>query len=136
MRFGLAQAYPFLNYYADLPIYDKFFAGGTDTIRGYNERTVGPLNGGNALFVNNLELKHTLVGPLRGVIFLDAGDSWADYISINGDLQWGAGVGVRLTIPGTVMAIRLDYGWPIITDLPASSAPPGGVLHFNLGDIF
>jgi outer membrane protein insertion porin family len=136
VRFGLAQSYPFLGYYADLPIYDKFFAGGTDTIRGYNERTVGPLNGGNALFVNNLELKHALIGPLRGVIFLDAGDSWADYISINGDLQWGAGLGLRLTIPGTVMAIRLDYGWPIITDLPASSAPPGGVLHFNLGDIF
>jgi outer membrane protein insertion porin family len=136
VRFGLAQGYPFLGYYADLPIYDKFFAGGTDTIRGYNERTVGPLNGGNALFVNNLELKHALVGPLRGVLFLDAGDCWNDYISINDDLQWGAGVGLRLTIPGTVMAIRLDYGWPIITDLPSSSAPRGGVLHFNLGDIF
>ncbi|HVM33393.1 MAG TPA: outer membrane protein assembly factor BamA [bacterium] len=136
VRFGVAQAYPFLNYYADLPIYDKFFAGGTDTIRGYNERTVGPLNGGNALFVNNLELKHALVGPLRGVLFLDGGNCWSDYISINNDLQWGAGLGLRLTIPGTVMAIRLDYGWPIITDLPISSAPRGGVLHFNLGDIF
>jgi outer membrane protein insertion porin family len=136
VRFGVAQAYPFLNYYTDLPIYDKFFAGGTDTIRGYNERTVGPLTGGNALFVNNLELKHPIVGPLRGVLFLDAGNCWANYADIDGDLQWGAGLGVRLTIPGTVMAIRLDYGWPIITTLGPSSAPPGGVLHFNLGDIF
>jgi hypothetical protein len=43
-------------------------------------------------------------------------------------------VGIRLTIPGTVMAIRLDYGWPLNSEL--RSADKSGKLHFNLGDIF
>lgn len=51
-------------------------------------------------------------------------------------IQFGTGAGLRLTIPGTLIAIRLDYGFPINTDLTASAAPRGGTLHFNLGDIF
>jgi outer membrane protein insertion porin family len=138
VRLGVGQGYWFAGRgYNDLPIYEKFFAGGTDTIRGYNERTVGPTAGGDALFVSNTELKHTIVGPLKGVLFFDAGNAWTSVWSLDeSQVQFGAGLGVRLTIPGTIMAIRLDYGWPIDSSLPATSAPPGGVLHFNLGNLF
>lgn len=138
VRFGAAQGYSYGNKgYTDLPIYEKFFAGGTDTIRGYNERTVGPPAGGNALFVSNTEFKHAIVGPLKGVLFFDAGNAWNSVWSLDeSQVQYGAGLGVRLTIPGTIMAIRLDYGWPIASQLPITSAPPGGVLHFNLGNLF
>lgn len=138
VRLGAAQAYWFAGRgYRDVPVYEKFYAGGTDTIRGYNERTVGPLAGGNALFVSNTELKHPIVGPLRGVLFFDAGDSWTNAWSLSeSNLQMGAGMGVRLTIPGTIMDIRLDYGWPINSNLSTLAAPPGGVLHFNLGNLF
>jgi outer membrane protein insertion porin family len=138
VRLGAAQGYWFAGRgYRDVPIYEKFYAGGTDTIRGYNERTVGPVAGGNALFVSNTELKHPIVGPLRGVLFFDAGDSWTNVWSLSeSNLQMGAGLGVRLTIPGTIMDIRLDYGWPINSNLSTLAAPPGGVLHFNLGNLF
>ncbi|HVZ81817.1 MAG TPA: outer membrane protein assembly factor BamA [bacterium] len=138
VRLGAEQGYWFAGRgYRDVPVYEKFYAGGTDTIRGYNERAVGPLAGGNALFVSNTELKHPLVGPLRGVLFFDTGDSWTNVWSLNeSNLQMGAGLGVRLTIPGTIMDIRLDYGWPIASNLSAAAAPPGGVLHFNLGNLF
>lgn len=138
VKVGVGQGYWFSGKgYTDIPIYEKFFAGGTDTIRGYNERTVGPTAGGDALFVSNTELKHAIVGPLKGVIFFDAGDAWTSVWSLDeSHMQFGAGLGIRLTIPGTIMAIRLDYGWPIDSDLPAASAPPGGVLHFNLGNLF
>jgi len=138
VKVGVGQGYWFAGRgYSDLPVYEKFFAGGTDTIRGYNERTVGPPNGGNALFVSNTELKHGIVGPLKGVLFFDAGNAWTSVWSLNeSQVQFGAGLGVRLTIPGTIMAIRLDYGWPIASNLPITSAPPGGVLHFNLGNLF
>jgi len=138
VKLGAGQGYWFAGKgYTDLPIYEKFFAGGTDTIRGYNERSVGPVNGGDALLVSNTELKHTIVGPLKGVIFFDAGNAWTSIWSLNeSQVQYGAGLGIRLTIPGTIMAIRLDYGWPIDSSLPIASAPPGGVLHFNLGNLF
>jgi outer membrane protein insertion porin family len=138
LRFGAGQGYSYgKNGYTDLPLYEKFFAGGTDTIRGYNERTVGPVNGGDALFVSNTELRHALAGPLKFVLFFDAGDAWTNVWNLNENhMQFGAGMGIRLTIPGTIMAIRLDYGWPIASDLPPTSAPGGGVLHFNLGSIF
>lgn len=138
VKLGAAQGYWFAGRgYTDVPLYEKFFAGGTDTIRGYNERTIGPVSGGNALFVSNTELKHVIVGPLRGVVFFDAGDAWTNAWNLDeSQVQMGAGLGVRLTIPGTIMDIRLDYGWPIDSNLPPSSAPPGGVLHFNLGNLF
>ncbi len=140
VRFGAAQGFWFSGRgYSDVPIYEKFYAGGTDTIRGYNERTIGPVQGGNALFVSNTELKHPIAGPLRGVIFFDSGDAWTTPYNIfsgENQVQFGAGIGVRLTIPGTIMDIRLDYGWPISSSLPATAAPPGGVLHFNLGNLF
>ena len=138
VKLGAAQGYWFAGRgYSDVPLYEKFFAGGTDTVRGYNERTIGPLSGGNALFVSNTELKHAIVGPLRGVVFFDAGDAWTNAWNLNeSHVQFGAGLGVRLTIPGTIMDIRLDYGWPIASDLSSNAAPPGGVLHFNLGNLF
>jgi outer membrane protein insertion porin family len=138
VKLGAGQGYWFAGRgYTDVPVYEKFFAGGTDTVRGYNERTIGPVSGGNALFVSNTELKHAIFGPLRGVVFFDAGDAWTNAWSLDeSSVQFGAGCGIRLTIPGTIMDIRLDYGWPIASNLPASAAPPGGVLHFNLGNLF
>ncbi len=144
VRFGAAQGYWFMGHgYTDVPVFEKFYAGGTDTIRGYTERSVGSnavvVTGGNALFVSNTELKHEIAGPLRGVIFFDAGDAWSSPMNIGSDesrIQFGTGAGLRLTIPGTLIAIRLDYGFPVNTDLTTSAAPRGGTLHFNLGDIF
>ncbi len=138
VRAGAGQGYWFPGRgFTDVPLYEKFFAGGTDTIRGYNERSVGPVAGGDALFVSNTELKHAIVGPLRGVLFFDAGDAWTTVLNLDeSHVQFGAGLGLRLTIPGTVMAIRLDYGWAIDSDLSTSAAPHAGVLHFNLGDLF
>ncbi len=140
VRLGAAQGYWYAGRgYSDVPIYEKFYAGGTDTIRGYNERTIGPIQGGNALFVSNTEIHHPIAGPLRGVVFFDTGDAWNsafDAFAGENQVQYGAGIGLRLTIPGTIMDIRLDYGWPIDSTLPITAAPPGGVLHFNLGNLF
>lgn len=138
VRLGAAQGYWWSGRgFTDVPLYEKFFAGGTDTIRGYNERTVGPVTGGNALFVSNTEMRHVIVGPLIGVAFFDAGNSWTNVWNLGeSHVQYGSGIGVRLTIPGTIMDIRLDYGWAIDSNLSQDAAPSSGVLHFNLGNLF
>lgn len=134
VRLGYSRGYSARGKYTDVPVYERFFCGGTDTVRGYPERSIGPSIGGRALYVWNTELKFPIAGPLRGVCFFDAGDAWEDIHRIENTLEYGYGVGVRLTIPGTVMAIRLDYGWPYKTT--DREADKNGELHFNLGDIF
>jgi outer membrane protein insertion porin family len=143
VRLGIAKGYKANGRDTDVPLFEKFFCGGTDTVRGYDERIIGPnkgVTGGNLLFVWNSEFKYPIIGPLRGVLFWDVGGLWNDFTDfehtsgINHDLQSGYGLGIRLTIPGTVMSIRLDYGWPYKSNIEGVSK--SGKLHFNLGDIF
>ncbi len=137
VRLGFARGYRARGHFTDVPIYERFYCGGADTVRGYDERTIGPsrgVAGGKVLYVLNSELKYPIAGPLRGVFFYDVGGLWSDLKYVQNDLEYGYGLGVRLTIPGTVMSIRVDYGWPLNSTLP--DADKRGKLHFNLGDIF
>jgi outer membrane protein insertion porin family len=129
---GLAGGYSWAGSYTQVPIYDKFYCGGADSVRGYDDMSIGPANGGDVLFVSNTELHFPIAGPLKGVLFFDAGDAWAHFYDVTNTIQCGAGPGVRLTIPGTIMVIRLDYGWGIDSTI----APKGGRLDFSLGNLF
>jgi outer membrane protein insertion porin family len=121
-----------------VPIYERFFMGGTDTIRGYDERRVGPKDvldtplGGRVMGYGNLELRFPIIGPLMGVMFSDAGGTWDRTDEINyKDLATSVGFGLRFTITGALM-LRLDYGYGFKQEWAA----PGGRLHFNMGNIF
>ena len=75
--------------------------------------------------------------------FIDGGRVWKDVSHprldrLSEDMDWGYGVGIRFMIPGSIMTLRLDYGWPFAYD---SENRPGvdlkkGQFHFNLGNIF
>lgn len=63
-----------------LPIFEKLFLGGEYSIRGFDIRTVGPRDsntglvvGGNKSFLVNAEYLITIAGPVRLVLFYDAG---------------------------------------------------------------
>ncbi len=64
----------------ELPIFEKLFLGGEYTLRGFDIRTIGPqdpLNGlvlgGNKLLLFNAEEQITIAGPVRAILFFDAG---------------------------------------------------------------
>lgn len=64
-----------------IPYYERFFMGGENQIRGYNIRSVGPrqdgyLIGGNKMLLFNVEYYIPLAGPLRAVLFFDAGQAY------------------------------------------------------------
>ena len=143
----------------DVPIFEKFFLGGTDSIRGYQERALGPRDpitgrpaGGRAMAQFNAELKWPVIPRVLtfAVPFYDIGNSW-DHVShwedIDGldpvtkkrvapPLASSVGFGVRLTIPGTIIVIRLDYGWGLTRAYLDDVRPKAGKLHFNIGNIF
>jgi outer membrane protein insertion porin family len=115
LRLGLAT--PFGDT-TDLPIEERFFAGGATTVRGYRERRLGPLDakgnplGGNALVVLNVEWRFPLWRWLGGAIFFDSGALTARVSDLSVDeLRSGVGAGVRLRTP--VGPLRLDVGYPL-----------------------
>jgi len=121
---------------SDIPFYEKFFVGGTDTVRGYGERVLSPQDagtaiGGNFMTVGNVELRFPIYGPIFGTAFFDAGQAWnhvTDFDAAN--VPTSVGLGLRIMIGGALM-IRLDYGHGF-----SPLAPVGGQLHFNMGNIF
>jgi len=136
----------------DVPIFERFFMGGTDSIRGYPERELGPRaadshgdlrpTGGRVEAQFNAEIKWPVVSRVLTIAapFYDAGYTWPDFpLTREGlrdryrSLATSAGFGIRLTVPGTIIVIRLDYGWGLSEQY---SHPPNGKLHFNIGNIF
>jgi outer membrane protein insertion porin family len=64
----------------ELPIFEKMFLGGEYSVRGFDIRTIGPLDpvtglvlGGNKSVLFNLEEQITIAGPVRLIAFYDAG---------------------------------------------------------------
>jgi len=101
---------------AGVPIYERFYAGGGGTIRGYKYRKVGPRLygkqiGGEAILLASVELRFPLVKDvIKAAIFYDMGNVWEKTRDIDlCDLKKGAGVGVRISTP--IGPIKLDYGY-------------------------
>lgn len=118
---------------SEVPYYKRFYAGGTgeDGVRGYSDRSLTPFEngkavGGNALFINNMELKLKLSQSFAFLLFYDMGNAFASYKDINlYDLKRGAGIGIRVEIPMMgVLGFDLGYGF--------DRAQPGFEPHFQI----
>lgn len=125
-----------------VPLQDRFYAGGTSTIRGYRNRDIGPkvreylfwgdtfAVGGNMRLITNLEAKYKLSDILRVYAFADAGGVWRDIDDFDfGDYRYSAGVGLGFNVP-MLGPIRLDYAFPLNPDDDQSSS---GRLHLATG---
>jgi outer membrane translocation and assembly module TamA len=68
----------------DLPFSKRYFLGGADSLRGWGRFEVSPLSingqpiGGRAVALFNGEVRFPIAGPLSGVVFVDAGNVWAE----------------------------------------------------------
>jgi len=101
-----------------LPFYQRFFLGGETEIRGVNIRTVGPVDsenhalGGNKKALFNAEYYIDIAGPLRGVLFYDAGQAYleGDPIDIR-KFRTSTGVEIRFIMPVLNVPFRLIYAW-------------------------
>ena len=120
-------------------IIDRYFAGGTSTFRGFDRREVSPADrfenplGGQSLLLGTAEVSYPFNDMVRGSIFCDMGNVWRGAYDWEPDkINASVGVGVHLQLP--VGPIRLDYGFPVLTQ--QDHLDDSGRLHFNLGYIF
>jgi outer membrane protein insertion porin family len=129
-----------------VPLFQRLFAGGANSVRGYERRQLGPKDdpdrfgqdrepepiGGSGLFEGSVELRFPLRGRFRGALFVDAGNVWREPGEISpGDLKYTPGLGIRYeTIVGP---LRLDVGHRTASDV---AELPSWVFHISIGNAF
>jgi len=115
------------NDFDKLPPSVRFFTGGSQTVRGYDYRSLGPEDdsgdviGGRRLLTGSIELEHSLNDRWAVALFYDAGNAIDDF---DDDLERGAGFGVRWNSP--VGPVRIDLANAISDDETWQ-------LHVNIG---
>ena len=119
---------------SDVPIFDRLYLGGSNNLRGFDFRDVGPKDqfgetlGGKSMARLTVEFTVPIVAKARAAIFYDTGfvhsDAWDFGTShVASDI----GVGVRLDLP--IGPLRIDYGIPLQKDGNTGS----GKFNFNVG---
>jgi outer membrane protein insertion porin family len=115
----------------DLPPYDAFIVGGSNSVRGYAEGEVGS---GRSYFQATAEYRFPIVAIIGGALFVDFGTTIGSQGDVPGqpgivrDLPGtglGYGLGVRVQSP--VGQIRVDFGFNV---------DGGSRLHFGIGERF
>jgi outer membrane protein insertion porin family len=131
----------------DLPLFERYFLGGINSVRGFAERSLAPRSctneaavargaecdpgdvlGGSKAVVINTELLFPIAEQygLRGVAFFDMGNSFSDGFDF-ADLRRSVGVGARWMSP--FGPLRVELGFPL-------NKKPGdetSVLGFSIG---
>jgi len=111
-----------------VPSFDRFYAGGAKTIRGFDFRTVSPKVrgvevGGNSKWVATAEYTFPIVRNrvggrwrdfVRGAVFVDTGTVSETFSGFDQKIRSAVGFGVRIKIPGMgPVPFALDFGFPI-----------------------
>ena len=114
--------------FADLPPSIRFFAGGDNSIRGFDFESLGPVDangeviGGNRLIELSAEYEHEIRPKWSLAVFADGGNAF-DESGL--DVRTGAGIGTRWRSP--VGPVRIDVAWPV------NDPEHGPRLHISLG---
>ncbi|MEJ0034798.1 MAG: BamA/TamA family outer membrane protein [Gammaproteobacteria bacterium] len=99
-----------------LPPDQRFYAGGSGTVRGYRYQSVGAQfadgnpTGGTAVTAASVEFRQRFGDNFGAAVFADAGQISSNLEPVPGDLRVGVGGGVRYYTP--IGPIRLDLAFP------------------------
>lgn len=110
----------------------RFFAGGDNSVRGYNYNSLSPrspqgyLTGGQALAVGSVEYNYEVYKDLRLAVFSDIGGAYDKDFST--DTKIGVGIGLRYASP--VGQLRVDLAKGVDDDDTPIK------LHFFIGSPF
>ncbi|MEL7587598.1 MAG: BamA/TamA family outer membrane protein [Prolixibacteraceae bacterium] len=101
-----------------IPVEDRFYSGGSNSVRGWNRSELGPKResgtplGGKSILEGSFELRFPLFWRLSGAVFMDTGNVWTESWSYKlNELAYAGGTGLRVETP--VGPVRLDLGFPL-----------------------
>lgn len=120
----------------DLPPDQRFYAGGSGTIRGYRFQSVGPHfasgrpRGGTAIDAATVELRQRIGESWGMAAFVDAGQISSGGVPFTGELRVGAGVGVRYHTG--IGPIRADVAVPLVRQRKTDAVQ----FYIGLGQAF
>lgn len=110
----LDTGYIWTNNFYDVPYKLRFFAGGDQSIRGYDYQSLSPLSdngyleGGQALAIASGEYNYEFKPGLRGAIFTDIGNAYDK--DFKNQTKIGTGVGIRWTSPVGIVRVDVAAG--------------------------
>lgn len=119
IRIGITTGLQEEDQDSELISFERFWAGGSTTVRGYEERGLGQVDStgkhrGNIQFIFNTELRFPIFAPFDGVLFFDSGNVWDTFEDVKYEwLPSSVGVGLRLDLGPFIGGI--DYAVPIVT---------------------
>ncbi len=129
---------------ADLPAGRRFFAGGSTTVRGFQQDRLGVpgvinqdglSSGGNGVIVINGEVRTQLWTNIAVVGFLDGGNVFARAGDMSlRELRGAAGFGLRYRSP--LGPLRLDFGFKLDRRLVSGKRERGWEFHLSIGEVF
>lgn len=106
-----------LSKFDKLPASNRFFAGGDNSVRGYDYKSLGPTNdkgelvGGKHLAVGSLEFDYQFINKWYAAVFYDLGNAF-DNLAVNP--KSGVGAGIRWASP--IGMVRVDAASAISED--------------------
>ncbi len=101
-----------------IPVEDRFYSGGSFSIRGWQRSQLGPKResgtplGGKSIFETNIEARYPLFWRLSLVAFFEGGNVWEQsyHYELN-NLSYSVGTGLRVETP--IGPVRFDVGFPV-----------------------
>lgn len=116
-----------------IPVEERFFAGGSQSIRGWSRNDISPINenkekiGGHSIIEFSIEERIMVYSSLEWSLFYDGGNVWKEEIDLN-DLKHSVGTGLRYHSP--IGVLRLDFAHPISKDTKTNQ------IYFQIGYSF
>ena len=138
VRFGVTTGLR-SNRRAELISFERFWAGGGTTVRGYAERSLGPkdstgIHRGDVQFIFNTELRFPIYRIVRGALFFDAGNVWDALEDIETTEPLPSSVGAGLYLDLGALTAGIDYAIPLVS-LPGA-LDPNRAVHLRVGSTF
>lgn len=138
VRFGITTELR-SNRRAELISFERFWAGGGTTVRGYAERSLGPkdstgIHRGDVQFIFNTELRFPIYRIVRGALFFDAGNVWDALEDINTTQPLPSSVGAGLYLDLGALTAGIDYAVPLVST--PGALDPNRAVHLRVGSTF
>jgi outer membrane protein insertion porin family len=122
---------------AEIPLPERFYAGGPNSVRGFEYQKLGPVDahrtplGGRLKCVwNVIEIRQNIYKMFGGAVFLDVGNVWSNPQSFRiRELRFSPGVGLRLNTP--IGVCRMDLG----LNLNRRPGEPRFLWLFSMGQV-